>query len=338
MTDQTGLVTALKRMLRIRRFEEAVIELNLAGAYAGHAHVSIGQEATCAAIAAALKPGDLVADHHRNHGHYVARDHAPMPALAEILGRADGTNRGRGGSAHLCDPKNGLVWSTAIVGGSIGLALGLGFAIRQLGRTGAIAVAFFGDGALEEGIAFESFNMAAIFGLPVLFVCENNSGGAIGHAAFEWPSSTLRVRRLTDMPGALGIPCAVVDGARFEETFEAVSALVEPLRRGQGPAFLEARTERWPGSKYARTQLATGITDVSHGWRTEAITGEHAAWVRDHDPVIAFVRDLFERRVLSRDELVAIDAEARREIDAARQAALASPPPATSDVHGQVFA
>ena len=327
----------LTGMLRIRRFEETVVELNLSGAYVGHAHVAIGQEATCVAIADLLTPTDRIADHHRNHGHYLAQGLDPVSALAEILGRANGTNRGRGGSAHLCAPAQGFMWSTAIVGGSIGLAVGLGFALKQAGRDG-VAVAYFGDGALEEGIAYESFNLAAVMGLPVFFVCENNSGGAAGIAEFEWPSSTLRVRRLTDVPGSLAIPCETVDGADLPTTRATAAQLLGQVRDGKGPAFLEARTERWPGTRYARTQLATGATALEHAWAPRTITGEHAPWIDQHDPIVRFARDLVRTSVATKEQLLVVDQVVRQEIATARDTALASLPPTLEAARGGVFA
>jgi len=324
--DQETALRIFERMLLMRRFEECVVQLFTDGAYVGHCHVYIGQEATAGALVEQLGDGDLVLATHRNHGHFIARGGDPDRALAEILGRADGVNGGRGGSAHLCDVSIGFPWSTAIVGGSIGLGIGAAYALKQSGG-GGVAVAFFGDGALEEGIAFESLNIAALQALPILFVCENNSGGALGVAAGEWPSSTLRARQLVDIPAALGIRAEAVDGADAAAVHALAADAIADLRQGRGPVFIEARTERWPGTRFAHTQLATGVTEIAAAWRPELIAGEHADWIGQHDPLLRLARALLDAGYSDGKALLALDAAARSRIEAARDFALASPLP-----------
>ena len=178
----------LRTMLRMRRFEEAVFRLSSERQFAGHFHIYIGQEATGAAIIAALDARDRLATTHRNHGHVIARGADPAAALAEILGRAGGLNGGRSGTLHLSDPSRGFISTSAVVGGCISLAVGAGYACKQNGD-GAVAAAFFGDGALEEGVSYEAMNIASLFQLPVLFVCENNSGDAWGVSRGGYPTS-----------------------------------------------------------------------------------------------------------------------------------------------------
>lgn len=326
-TDPARRLSLFRRMLAVRRFEEGAVELNAAGLYVGHCHVAIGQEATCAALGELLRPGDLIADHHRNHGHYIALGLDAERAYAEMLGRATGTNGGRGGAAHLCDIDNGFVWSTAIVGGSLGFGIGAAFALRQQRREGAVAVACFGDGALEEGIAFEAMNMAAILSLPVLFLCENNSAGAVGIAAFEWPSSSLRVRHITDVPGSLAIPSMSFDGGDAETSHSALQELIGTVRAGGGPVFAEARTQRWPGGRYARTTLATGVSQLSHAWDPANAEGEHAGWIREYDPLLREARQLVAQSIASQDELLSLDEDVSAIVSAARERALAAPAP-----------
>ena len=184
---------ALERMLTIRRFEEAVNKLfHDDHAFMTHFHLYIGQESTGVGLMEALGDGDKLATHHRNHGHILARGSDPKKALAEILGRETGLNKGAGGTLHMSDPDLGFISTSSIVGGSISLANGAAFALKQEGGD-AIAVGLFGDGALEEGIAYESLNLAALYELPVLFVCENNSEGALGLRRRRLPH--LRLRR-----------------------------------------------------------------------------------------------------------------------------------------------
>jgi pyruvate dehydrogenase E1 component alpha subunit len=165
----------LRTMLRIRRFEEAVFRLASERRFAGHFHLYIGQQATGAAVISVLEDRDRLATTHRNHGHVIARGADPAAALAEILGRADGLNGGRAGTLHLTEPSLGFISTSAIVGGCVSLAVGAGYACKQNGN-GAVAAAFFGDGALEEGVSYEALNVASLLKLPDLFICENRGG------------------------------------------------------------------------------------------------------------------------------------------------------------------
>src|SRR4051794_4328492 len=167
-------IRTLEAMLTIRRFEETVVGLFEAHEFMTHFHLYIGQEATGVPLMDALGPDDKIATHHRNHGHVLARGADPKIALAEILGRENGMNRGAGGTMHLSDTERGFLSTSAIVGGSISLSIGAAFALKSQGGD-AVAVGLFGDGALEEGVAYESLNFAALWSLPVVFVCENNS-------------------------------------------------------------------------------------------------------------------------------------------------------------------
>ena len=313
-------------MLLMRRFEEAVASMSKDHPF-GHFHLYIGQEATGAGVLAALREEDLTLTTHRNHGHVVGRGADPGRALAEILGRADGLSGGRGGTLNLTDRAKGFLSTSAVVGGAIGLATGAAHALRRQGK-GAVSVAFFGDGALEEGIAFEAFNLAALWTLPILYVCENNTRGAMASAEGGFSSSTMAIDDLVRIPRALGIRSEVVDGADADAVFEAAAGLVEQLRAGKGPAFIEARTERWPGSRPLWPDLSlTGITDLSAAWQPEKAEGEIAGWVRDHDPVLRFGLRLAEDGVLAQDEILALDGDIQAAMQTARDFAAASPWP-----------
>ena len=241
--------SALERMLTIRRFEEAVNKLfHEDHAFMTHFHLYIGQESTGVGLMEALGTDDKLATHHRNHGHLIARGSDPKKALAEILGRETGLNRGAGGTLHLSDPGLGFISTSSIVGGSISLANGAAFALKQEGGD-AIAVGLFGDGALEEGIAYESLNLAALYELPVLFVCENNSPGALGSAGGGFPTSVSAVKDLTTIPKTFGIPVETVDGRDLEAVNELAAKAVEHCRARKGPFFIHAVTERWAGSQ-----------------------------------------------------------------------------------------
>ena len=207
-----------------------------------HFHLYIGQEATGVALMEALGPDDRIATHHRNHGHVLARGVDPKLAFAEILGRENGINRGAGGTMHMSDPDRGFLSTSAIVGGSISLSTGAGFAMKTRGGD-AIAVGLFGDGALEEGVSYESLNLAALWDLPMLYVCENNSEGALGSAGGGFPTSVSAVDDLTDIPRTFGIPVETVDGRDPEDVFDVVVEGRRAHARAQG-AVLRPRGDR----------------------------------------------------------------------------------------------
>lgn len=322
-------IAVLARMLLMRRFEETV--LSMAAAHKlGRQHLAIGHEAVGAPALTQLRDGDLTYSTHRNHGHMIARGVDPGKALAEILGRAGGLCGGKGGTWHMTDPKVGFQSTSAMVGGSIGLAVGGGFALKQQ-RGGNVAVALFGDGVLDEGISYEAMNLAALLRLPVLFLCENNS------KAGERQTSQLAAYELIDVPKALTIASKPVDGGDPEAVDAAVSKALAQIRERGEPMFLEARLTRWPGSHQITHEFLTGATDVSTAWDDSRVPAEHAAWVRA-DPILNFVRTLISRSDLSREEALALDRKAIGTMTAARAFAEASPFPSPESAVAGVFA
>ena len=231
-----------------------------------------------------MRAGDLAYTTHRNHGHMIARGVDPGRALAEILGREDGLCGGKGGTWHMTDPSKGFQSTSAMVGGSIGLSVGGAFALRHAGK-GNIAVALFGDGVLDEGISYEAMNIASLFSLPVLFLCENNSKEG------EQQTSQLAAKELIDVPKALRIECATVDGGDAEAVSAAAELAFAWVRNARAPYFLEARLTRWPGSHQIKHEFTTGITDVSMAWDDGRAGGEFAAW-NAADPILRYVRSL----------------------------------------------
>jgi pyruvate dehydrogenase E1 component alpha subunit len=323
----------LEQMLRIRRFEEAVALLAADRAFPGHFHLYIGQEATGVGAMDALLPQDRIATTHRNHGHVLARGADPAAALAEILGREGGLNRGRGGTIHLCAPELGFLSTSGIVGSVVGLAAGAAFACMREAK-GAIAVAFFGDGALEEGLPFEAMNLAALWKLPLLLVCENNSQDAWGMAKGGYPTLVHASQDLRAIPGALGIPATRVEGVDPFAVREAVAAAAARCRAGEGPVFIECMTRRWPGSNPLWPELATGVTDLRMATGEVALPGgENAAWFAAHDPVLRLARMLRDAR-----RLATLDARVSAEIASARAVALASPFPDAATARDFTFA
>ena len=327
----------LESMLTIRRFEETVVGLFGEHEFMTHFHLYIGQEATGVALMAALGPDDKIATHHRNHGHVLARGVDPKLALAEILGREAGINHGAAGTMHMSEPDIGFISTSAIVGGSISLATGAAFALKSQGGD-AIAVGLFGDGALEEGVAYESLNLGALWDLPVLYVCENNSEGALGSAGGGFPTSVSAVDDLTDIPRTFGIPVETIDGRDPEEVFEAVTRGVEYTRARKGPFFVHVATARFAGTQPLWPNLPSGPTDIAMAWDDSGISGEHEQWYGEHDPVLGYARKLLASGDITQDELTEMDARVSERIAEARQFALDSPRPTPESALDNVFA
>ncbi|MEE8434358.1 MAG: thiamine pyrophosphate-dependent dehydrogenase E1 component subunit alpha [bacterium] len=333
-SDQKPIV--FERMLRMRRFEETVVRMSKEGHPFGHFHLYIGQEATGAAAMEALAEGDTIFSTHRNHGHLIARGADPGRCLAEILGRATGLNGGRGGTLHLCDSTLGFLTTSAVVGGSLPMAAGTALTAKMRDN-GLVTAAFFGDGALEEGVAFEAFNMAALWNLPVVYICENNSPGALGQAAGEYSTSMMATTKLARIPESVGIPTRVVDGNDPDAVFEAVSEAVNRCRQGKGPGFIEAITPRWAGSRPLWPELTTGVTELAMVWDETRISGEHAEWYRTNDPVLRAARELLKGETAP-GELEALDEQVRRQMDAAARFAAESPAPRPETFADHIFA
>jgi TPP-dependent pyruvate/acetoin dehydrogenase alpha subunit len=336
MSDKRSL-DIFGRMILIRRFEEAVYDFHQQKLFGGHYHLYIGQEATGAAVMASLGPDDRIFSTHRNHGHLIARGADPKAALAEILSRADGTNGGRGGTFHLSDPSLGMPHTSALVGGAVPLAAGAGFAAK-IAKSGGIGVSMFGDGCFEEGVVYETLNLARLWKLPVIFVCENNTPGAVLKSAGGNNTSNLPEGRVIATPQALGIKSHEVDGGDVQAVDALFSDCAERCRKTGEPIFIEALSERWPGNYYSYPDMVTGKTDVSMAWDDSGMSGDHEAWFREHDPVLRFARTLIADGAATADDVVAMDRRATESIDAAREFALASKPPGTQTVHAHVLA
>jgi pyruvate dehydrogenase E1 component alpha subunit len=330
------LVEQLTTMLRIRRFEEALI--NLAAEHdVGHFHVYIGQEATGVPALTRLDDDDVCYTTHRNHGHLIARGVSPAGMLAEILGKATGTNRGKGGTLHLASVAHGFPMTSSSVGGPLPIAVGSAFAFKELGQ-GRVSVALFGDGALEEGAWHEAANIAAMRGVPVIFLCENNSLEAAGQVGQEYPSSTLAAVELTDLVAPFRIPFEVVDGSDAAAVDVAMSRAIARARSGGGPTFLETRTVRWPGNRPLWPQLVTGPTDVTMAWDPTRIPEEHRVWHERQDGVLRYITSLVTTGAVTTVEVEAIDADARAEMADAVTFALESPYPEPEEALDHVFA
>lgn len=230
---------AYLRMLKIRGFEQAITKLITEGEVAGAAHSSIGQEAAIVGACMALNIDDYISGTHRSHGHPIGKGARLNPLMAEILGKVTGICKGRGGSMHLTDTSVGSIGESAIVGGGIPIATGAALTAQVLG-TKQVALAFFGDGASNEGVFHESLNMAAIWNLPVIFFCENN-----GYAAVTPARNTHGQPDVAKRAAGYGIPGVIVDGQDFDEVYKATVEAVERARSGAGPTLIEAKTYRF---------------------------------------------------------------------------------------------
>jgi pyruvate dehydrogenase E1 component alpha subunit len=311
------LADLYRTMRRIRSFEEHVAELYVRGLSAGSMlHLSIGEEAAAAGVCAMLRPSDTFTTHHRGHGIFLARGADPNRMMAEIAGKAAGYCGGKGGSMHIADRALGHLGANAIVGGGIPHVVGAGLSARLLG-TDAVSVAFFGDGAMQQGILYESMNMAALWDLPVLFVCVNNQYG-MGTRVDQ----ATRVTAFGPRAEALGLAAAEADGADVTAVFAAAETLLAGVRAGR-PGFLTVDCFRFYGH---------GRMDKSP-YRT---ADEETAG-RLRDPVLAARRALAEAG-LDDAALDALDAGIEAEMDAAIEFADQAPPPPPEALFVDTFA
>ncbi len=312
----------LQRMLMIRRAEEHVIRFNedYEGLIRGHFHVYIGQEATGVAVCEALQKNDFVFSTHRNHGHVIAKGGDPGKVLAEIIGRETGYCRGRAGTFHVAAPDLKIIHTSAIVGGCLALAAGTAFA-SQVQETRAVSVVFFGDGAMEEGVFYESLNIAKLWQLPLIFLMENNYRRA-GHSG-----SSHSAKELSNVPRALNVETTVVDGG--------TSARCIKPRANSSSAFAPAKghfsSKRKPIPGRATTlthpKLVAGKTDIKWAWDPSTVPENVRSWYAEGDPIFIFARELVKSGGFSREEIERIDAEVRKQADEAARFALESPLP-----------
>jgi acetoin:2,6-dichlorophenolindophenol oxidoreductase subunit alpha len=298
----------------IRRFEERAIEFVRAGHIVGGIHPYIGQEGIAVGTCAALRVDDVITSTHRGHGHVLAKGADPARMLAELCGRVDGLNRGRGGSMHAADFSLGIYGANGIVGAGAPMATGAAWAFRRAG-TDRVAVTFFGDGAVNQGVLLESMNLAALWRLPVVFVCENNG------YAISLPVEKSVAGTITGRAAAFGIPATTVDASDPEIVLDAVRTAVERGRAGGGPSFVECQAYRF---------------DAHHTWEHKARpryrTDEEVAAGRTLDPV-----DIAGAR-LTDAERSAFDADIEAVLDEAERFALASPPPDPADALDHLYA
>jgi pyruvate dehydrogenase E1 component alpha subunit len=316
--DPATAADVLATMWRIRLFEEAVDELFARGLMHGTMHLSIGQEATATGGCRALSKGDLITSTHRGHGHCIARGADLTRMMAELLGKETGYCRGRGGSMHIADVATGNLGANGIVAGGIPIAVGAALAQRLQGRD-RVALAFFGDGATNEGAFHEAVNLAAIWSLPVVFCCENNQYG-MSMAA----TRAANVPHLADRAAAYGLPGSTVDGNDVQAVYEAVGTAVGRARAGGGPTLVEAVTYRWKGHSKSDKNLYRSRAEIDE-WRAR-------------DPIAAFTATVLDAGTLGESELDAVRAAARDAIRSAVREAQAAPAATPDGLLAAVYA
>ncbi|MFQ5895707.1 MAG: thiamine pyrophosphate-dependent dehydrogenase E1 component subunit alpha [Nitrospinota bacterium] len=307
-------------MVRIRAFEERVKELYAAGRIRGLVHLSIGQEAVAAGVCAHLRADDYVVSTHRSHGHFIAKGLDPGSMMAELFGRRTGCCRGRGGSMHMGDLSRGILGGNGIVGAGLPLAVGAALSAHVRG-TEQVSVAFFGDGASNQGTFHEALNLAAVLALPVLFACENNL-----YAVSVPQSRHMAVAHVADRASAYGMPGAVVDGNDVCALYEAAGGAIARARAGDGPSLLECKTYRWRGH---------GESDASGGSKYRPAQ-EVASW-QERCPLRRAEAELRARGLATEGKLEKFRADAAAEMDSAVAFAEGSPWPEPEELAQFVF-
>jgi pyruvate dehydrogenase E1 component alpha subunit len=317
-SDPTQAREVLSTMWKIRRFEEGVDDLFGRGLMHGTMHLSIGQEAVPTAACLALNRDDYITSTHRGHGHCIAKGADLEKMMAELLAKETGYCRGRGGSMHIAATTTGNLGANGIVAGGVPIAAGAALSAQMRG-TSQVAVCFHGDGAMGEGAWHEGVILAAMWDLPVIFICENNKYGMSMNS-----EEAFRLEQLSDRAKGYGIPGYTVDGNDVQAVFEVVNEAVKRARAGNGPTFIEAKTYRWKGHSKSDKNL----------YRTRE---EIAEW-RERDPILAFEQQALAAGSLTSQDIEQVRNEARDELRDAVQKANAAPDASADELLSAVYA
>lgn len=312
------LVWMLQKMCETRYFEEKAEELYTRGLVHGTMHLSIGMEASPIGSIAALKPDDVIIHHHRGHGHTIAKGADIVLMMGEFLGKEPGYCRGRGGSMHIADVSHGNMGATGIVGGGIPIAMGIGLALH-LRKSPKVLLSYFGDGSTNEGGFHEAMNMASVWNLPIVFICDNNKYGM----SMDFRRS-MNIEYISTRASSYGMPGISLDGNDVLAIYQVVSQAIERARSGQGPCLIENVTYRWRGHSKSDRNL----------YRTQ---DEIEDWMR-RCPIKRFKQLLLDSQVMSEDEIEAIDQAAKQTIDDAAEKAILMPEPSPENMEDEVYA
>ena len=295
------LLEMQRRMLRIRLFDQRASKMVKRGEIPGTVHTSIGQEAQVVGSCMALGDGDYMSGNHRSHGHPIGKGAALGPLMAELVGKATGVCGGKGGSMHLADFKVGSLGESGIVGSSIPIATGAALSSKVL-KNGRVALAFFGDGASNQGCLYEAMNLSSVWKLPMIFLCENN------HYALSTPAHTVTAGRIVDRAAGFDMPgVRVEDGQDVLKVYDAVKAATDRARAGQGPSLVEVMTYRF-------NEHSEGLK-LGTDYRNAA---EKEAWLK-RDPIKLFRAHMLEQGIADEATLTALEADVAAEVDAAVQ-------------------
>jgi len=316
--DRKTLIDLYTTMLTIRRFEERVVKEVYAGKVSGFVHSYIGEEAIATGVCAHLKKEDRIVSHHRGHGHCIAKGADMNKMMAEIYGKSTGYCKGKGGSMHIADFSIGMLGADGIVGAGLPIATGAAFAAQLEGKRN-IAVVFFGDGACQEGEFHETLNLASIWKLPLLFVCENN------HYGVNTPAqNVLGAKDITRMPEAYHISNKAVYGNDVEIVYHAAREAIVRIRAGNGPYFLECQTYRWHKHFLSDSLEDTRPKEEIEAWKKKC-------------PVKAFENRLLRKRILTRSKIQSIDQRILAQVEQAHKFAIDSPFPLPEDALEGVY-
>ena len=314
--DTDALIEMYRRALLIRAFDSVLPDLYTRGLVRGSTHAAIGQEGVAVGACAALRSDDYITSTHRGHGHTLAKGGDPKRMMAELLGRVDGYCKGRGGSMHIADFSSGMLGANGIVGGGFGIATGAALACSMDGSE-RIVLCFFGDGAINQGACLECGNMAALWKLPVVYLCENNH-----YAMSATPEQTTAVADLTLRGIGIGMPAVAVDGMDAIAVYAAVSAAAQQARVGGGPTLVVADCYRLMGHFSGDSQKYRTRDEVREWW--------------SRDPVEALRRQLVAEDVLTTEAVAELQGEAERSVEAALEFAKAAPFPSVDAVEAFV--
>jgi TPP-dependent pyruvate/acetoin dehydrogenase alpha subunit len=314
------LLAIYRKMVAIRTFEEQVNQLYTRALMPGLAHLYSGEEAVAVGICEALTREDYITSTHRGHGHCLAKGASPDRMFAELLGKEAGYCRGKGGSMHIADPTTGNLGANAIVGGSLGIATGAALAAQRLGN-GRVAVSFFGEGALGQGVLYEVMNLAQLWKLPVIYACENNLYNEYTH--FSETTAGDILARAT----AFGMPAESVDGQDVLAVYATAKRLIDGSRRGEGPAFLLCNTYRYTGHH---------VGDINREYYRSK--QEEQTWKAERDPIKNFAAWLLSQQIADLNALERMQSEVQSEMEAAVKFAVDAPYPGTEEVELHVYA
>jgi len=315
--DQPSAASALESLLAIRFFEEAVDGLFARGLMHGTMHLSIGQEAVATGVCAALRKTDFITSTHRGHSHCIAKGADLTRMMAELLAKQTGYCRGRGGSMHIADVETGNLGANGIVAGGIPIAAGAALAQKMKGNDNVV-VSFFGDGATNEGAFHEAMNLAAIWDLPVIFVCENNKYGMSNSTEFS-----MRIEHISERAASYGFEGVTVDGNDVDEVFQAAAAAVEKARAGNGPTLIECVTYRHKGHSKSDKNLYRTKEEIED-WKTK-------------DPIGRFEHKAIEAGALNQDQVDAITEKMRDAVRAAITEASSAPDSDPAELLASVY-